>query len=231
MSLARFSGDHCSRLACLHIHQNKGGAMRYHAHSSVILSTLAALVTLAGCDRNRPDDYQVESASGTVALDEATWIRDSLRSDALIMGALRATHLMEIEASQVARIRASHVDVRTFATQMIDDHQGLIKRADSLAKVLDIKLLDPPDAIEEIHDRKIDSLRKLTADTSRIASPFDRAFMDQQVRAHRQVLDLIDTAIERAQRSELKTALEKEVRPAVMRHLQHAETLQLKVAA
>ncbi len=204
--------------------------MQNHAHSSVVLAAAIAMAfAVAGCERSR-NDYQTESASGTVALDEATWIRDSLRSDALIMGALRATNSMEIEASLVAQTRASHADVRSFATQMIEDHKRLIRRADSLAKVLGIILLDPPDAIGQIHERNVDSLRNANRDTGTVASPFDRAFMEQQVNAHRSVLDLIDTAIERAQRSELKTALEKEVRPAVLSHLRRAEALQIKVA-
>ena len=203
--------------------------MRNQSHSAVFFALAAAgLGALVACERSRTNGYQMDSAAGTV-VDEAEWIRDSVRTDALIIGALHETHEMEIDASQAARVRASDSEVRMFATEMIADHKRLDERADSLAKVLEISRQNPPDAVEDKHDREIDSLRMIGKDTGTIASAFDRAFMEQQVKAHRSVLDLVDVAIERAQRPQLKAALQNEVRPAVVSHLQRAQAIQKRI--
>ncbi len=203
--------------------------MHSQPYSTVLFAAVAlALGALAACENSKTNEYQMESAAGTV-VDEGEWIRDSMLTDASIMGALQEASEAEIDASEVAKNRASDSEVRMYAMRMIEDHKRLDDRGDSLAKALDINVKAPPDVLEDMHDAEIDSLKKIDKDTSSTASAFDRAYIDHQVRAHRQVLDLVDLAIERAERPELKTALQNEVRPAVASHLQRAEAMQKRI--
>jgi putative membrane protein len=205
--------------------------MRGQTHPAMLFAATAALGALVACDQNqnRSNELRMDSAAGTV-VDEEAWIRDSMRTDATIMGVLHEANKAEIDASQLAKSRASDTEVKTFASQMIDDHKRLDERADSLLDALDINRANLPDAIEDAHERDLDSLKKVDNDTSTMASSFDRAFIGQQVRAHRHVLELVDMAIQRAERAEVKNALQNEVRPSVASHLQRAEAIQKRIA-
>ncbi len=63
------------------------------------------------------------------------------------------------------------------------------------------------------------------------AGPFDAAYVAQQVAAHARTLALVDAAIQRAEKAELKTALETQVRPKVAEHLRMAQELQARIGA
>ena len=79
------------------------------------------------------------------------------------------------------------------------------------------------------------SLRKSDADADRDAlkgkkgADFDRAYVDDEVKAHQQVLDTIDNQLlPNAQNPELKQLITS-VRPVIAQHLDHAKQLQMVV--
>jgi putative membrane protein len=212
----------------------KGGTMPKQAHSTVLFAAAAvALGALAACERNdmnanRTDSaaLRMDSASGTL-MDEHAWTRDSMRTDGTIMGWLHEANEAVIVAGDVAKDRASDSVVRTFANQMVMDHKRLDDRGDSLARTLDIDIVEPHDVVEDAFDRGVDSLKKIDRDSATMA--FDRAYIAQQVSAHTQVLAMVDSAIARAQNEQFKAALQKDVRPAVAGHLQRAEAIQRRL--
>ena len=66
--------------------------------------------------------------------------------------------------------------------------------------------------------------------TSLKGAAFDKAYVDQEVTYHQQVIDALDkTLIPNATNEELRALLVK-VRPAFVAHLEHAKRLQTSVA-
>ena len=105
---------------------------------------------------------------------------------------------------------------------MITDHTAVNKQAAALAKKLKVK----PE--ESDTSRSLKSAAKETrGKLSKLkGAEFDKAYIDNEVAYHQQVLDAIDkTLIPSAQNAELKDLIVK-VRPAIAAHLEHAKQIQ-----
>jgi putative membrane protein len=66
-------------------------------------------------------------------------------------------------------------------------------------------------------------------DSTAAGAGFDRAYIEQEVAAHRAVKDLLDQAAGAADNADLKAAIGK-ASPIIARHLSEAEKLQQKLA-
>src|SRR5207253_168077 len=120
----------------------------------------------------------------------------------------------------------SSKEVKAFGKQMVTDHTGVNKQAAALAKKLGVTPEDNAtskslEAGGEANLKKLHGLK---------GKEFDKAYVDNEVTYHEQVLDAIDkTLIPNAKNAELK-ALIVNVRPAIEAHLQHAKSLQATLA-
>ena len=94
--------------------------------------------------------------------------------------------------------------------------------AGALAKKLGVKPEDS-DTSKSLKKAAADTAKKLKALKG---AQFDKAYVDNEVLYHQQVLDAIDKVlIPNADNAELKGLIEK-VRPAIAAHLEHAKHLQ-----
>jgi putative membrane protein len=147
-------------------------------------------------------------------------------NDAQIAAIVVAANQVDIDAGQLAAKNASNAEVRKFGQQMVTDHTGVNKSAVDLVTRLKVtpQENDTSKALKAGGDKNIAKLKSLQG------AAFDKAYVDQEVAYHTQVLEALDkTLIPNASNADLKALLVK-VRPAFVAHLEHAKSLQKSLA-
>ena len=143
-------------------------------------------------------------------------------SDPQIAHIVVTANQIDIDAGKIAKSKSKNKEVQEFAQRMITDHTAVNKQASALVKKLKVK----PE--ESDTSRSLKSAAKQTAAKLKglKGAAFDKAYADNEVAYHQQVLDAIDKVlIPSAQNAELKGLIEK-VRPAIQAHLDHAKHIQ-----
>jgi putative membrane protein len=147
-------------------------------------------------------------------------------TDAQIAAIVVTANQVDIDAGKLAQSNGGSADVRKFGEQMVGDHTGVNKAAGDLAKKLN---LTPEEnatskSLKTAGEKNIAKLKTLKG------AAFDKAYIDNEVAYHQQVLDALDkTLIPNAKNAELN-ALLKKVRPAFVKHLEHAKQIQSSLA-
>jgi len=147
-------------------------------------------------------------------------------NDAQIASIVVTANQVDIDAGKLAQSRATNDEVKAFARLMVTDHTAVNKSATDLANRLKVTPQDNPtsESLKSGGDKNLAHLRTLTGRS------FDKAYVDQEVAYHQQVIDALDkTLIPGAANAELKALLIK-VRPAFVAHLEHAKRLQASMA-
>ena len=142
-------------------------------------------------------------------------------TDPQIAAIVVTANQIDIEAGKLAKSRSKNKEVQQFAQQMITDHGAVNKKASDLVMKLKVK----PE--ESDTSRKLKSDAKATENKLKAlkGADFDKAYADNEVAFHQQVLDAIDkTLIPNASNAELKGLIEN-VRPAFAAHLDHAKMI------
>jgi putative membrane protein len=136
---------------------------------------------------------------------------------------LAATDSAELRPSRLALEKAEDPRVQAFARRMLADH-GMLE--DSL-RALDARqhIVPAPGAAS----RALDAETARTLQTlERLSGPaFDRRYVQAMVASHQKALGTIDSALlPSAKDPEVRTYLERTVRPVVAAHLEEARALQ-----
>jgi putative membrane protein len=142
--------------------------------------------------------------------------------DAQIASIVVTANQVDIDAGKLASSRATNPDVKKFGQQMVTDHTGVNKQATELVTKLHVTPKDNPTAqsLKAEGQKNVAHLKTLKG------AAFDKAYVDNEVTYHQQVLDALDkTLIPSASNAELKALLVK-VRPAFVAHLEHAKQIQ-----
>jgi putative membrane protein len=129
---------------------------------------------------------------------------------------------VDIDAGKLAQSMGSSADVKKFAAQMVTDHSGVNKQAVELVTKLKVTPEDNPtsQSIKSGGEKNVANLKTLKG------AAFDKAYIDNEVAYHQQVLDAVDKVlIPNAKNPELNALLVK-VRPAFVAHLEHAKHVQ-----
>ncbi len=129
----------------------------------------------------------------------------------------------EIMTSKVALTKATNPDVRKFAQQMIAAHTQMISKRNALGKAQNLH----PEAGAK--DSSGDAAKKMVAMLQ--AAPkaaFDTAYINGQVMAHSNTLQMVQKAEGQAQNAGLKQMLH-QAQPDIQRHLDEAKALQGKL--
>ena len=143
-------------------------------------------------------------------------------NDAQIASIVVTANQVDIDAGKLAAERGSNPEVKAFGKQMVTDHTGVNKSATDLAAKLKVTPQDNPtsQSLKNGGEKNIANLKKLEG------AAFDKAYIDNEVTYHQQVLDALDKPlIPGANNAELKALLVK-VRPAFVAHLEHAKKIQ-----
>ena len=112
---------------------------------------------------------------------------------------------IDIAAAKQALARSHNKAVRSFAQEMVRDHQAVNDKALSLVKKLHVTPQDNPtsDALSKQAKATLDKLSHLSG------SAYDRAYVDNEVAYHKTVNGALEkTLIPSAKNGELKSLLE-----------------------
>ena len=130
--------------------------------------------------------------------------------------------LAEVEVSQLALERSKNAQVKSFAQMMVDDHSKANKELSSVAAS---KNLQVPTAVTPQQEAALDKLR------TKSGTAFDRAFVTQMERDHKNAVDLFQKA---AAAKSLDTNLRdfaKTTLPTLRHHRQEADRLNSEVGS
>lgn len=143
-------------------------------------------------------------------------------SDQEIGEILKTVNEVEIDAAKAAKSRASNPEVKQFAKDMETAHEDNNKEAKTVFKKADID----PKRNDVAKTLKKDAKDKLSELKKKKGAEFDKAYIDNQITMHQQVLnDLDQKFIPAAKNPEFKTFLET-TRAHVQEHLSKAQQIQ-----
>lgn len=145
-------------------------------------------------------------------------------SDAEVIGVTKAANDGEVQMAELALKKASAIDVKQFAGVMKAKHQKALQGDKSLEAKTKIQAVES-DVSEYL---KSDTDKTLAELRDKSGGDFDRAYIDAQVKAHKDVLTALDNRlIPSAENGEVKAMLG-EMRRTVADHLTKAEAIQSK---
>jgi putative membrane protein len=162
---------------------------------------------------------------------------------------LHAVNQHEIQMGNLARDRALSEQVKNYGETLVQDHQQLDRAVTSLAERNDITLPNAqataagesaggtaPNQAEQSSAKPVSQLEKMQkmqkmqqAQMRRLESSsgaqFDREFLSGMVQGHQQAIQMVRTARNQAQNTELKSLLS-DALPTLQQHLDMAQRLQ-----
>jgi len=124
--------------------------------------------------------------------------------------------MYEIQAAQIAEKRSKNPDVKAFAAMMVKDHTASSKAMKPVAQAAG---QTPATSLDNRRQGFIDHLNQASD------ADFDKTYIDQQVAAHKEALDLLNGYAKDGSDAGLKAAAAKTV-PMVQKHLDRATQIQ-----
>lgn len=198
-------------------------------HALVPAAWLA--LSLAACgDRERsaavqdtvPAGPETGMAADTMPADTAG--ASATLTDANIVALLDEANKADSAAGALAVNKATGKEVKDFAKLMMSEHHALREAGQQLAKKLNVTpappATDPVKSLAESETKALESTPK--------GPEFDRVYIEQEIAAHKAVLDLAENAHGQAQNEQLKALIE-QAKPVIQKHLDQAEQLQDKL--
>jgi len=200
---------------------------RVLSRHAIVPAAWLAVLSLAGCgDRDRstmardtaPAGPETGMATDTASADAAG--KSAPLTDANIVALLDEANKADSAAGALAVKKASSKAVKDFAHLMMGEHHALREQGQQLAKQLKVTpeppANDPVTPLAKIETSALESTPK--------GPEFDRVYIEQEVAAHKAVLDLAENAHEQAQNEQLKALIEK-AKPVIQKHLDQAEKI------
>ncbi len=124
--------------------------------------------------------------------------------------------MFEVQAGQVAILKASNPDVKAFGQQMVMDHG---KANDQLETVAQAQGFEMPVELGEKYQEKIQKLNDASQDD------FDREYMNMMVEDHQEDVKKFKEMEEKVENPELKSWVSQTL-PVLQSHLERAEALE-----
>jgi putative membrane protein len=158
---------------------------------------------------------RVDSAAGSLAK-RGGW------TSASTIGYAAAAGVGEIKESELAARKATTPAVKAFARQVAADHRTMGTELKALATKLKVT---PDTADDDVHDvikHTNDDIKDLT--DKKPGVDWDQAYIDNQIKDHKDVLDKLQDAAKNTNDPELRAALEKAT-GKVQQHLTKAQDI------
>lgn len=124
--------------------------------------------------------------------------------------------MAEVQMGQLASQRAQSQAAREFANRMIADHTPANQRLMSLARSMNV---ETPAELDFKHRRMMKKLER--ADAAEV----DREYIKSQVKAHEQMIELMEKQMESGENQQLKQYAS-EMLPVLREHLQMAQRIE-----
>jgi putative membrane protein len=201
-------------------------------------AALALTVALSGCGdrKGAANGGETGSAGSTSSADTGTagMAADTgsmaaagagALTDANIVALLDEANRSDSAAGALALPKATSPAVKQFAKLMMKDHHALRVEGQQVAKKAQITPSAPAnDPLAPLVQQETSTLQSTPK-----GAQFDRAYIEQEVAAHRAVNELLDKAKSEAQNDQLKALIGK-AQPVIQRHLNRAESIQKKLS-
>jgi putative membrane protein len=126
-----------------------------------------------------------------------------------------SSDMFEIKSSQMALKASASADVKSFAQQMINDHTKASKKLKTAAAGEKIKV---PVKADDKHQAMLAALE------GKKGADFDRAYMEEQTKAHDEAVALFSSYAETGDEPKLK-AFAADTLPKLKTHQEHAKKL------
>ena len=185
----------------------------------VIWAAGAGLLALAAC--NRADEPATDAGlNNDMALNEAdanAMAAAVPASASEFVDKAAASDLYEIEAGKLAAEKASDAAIKSFGQMLSADHaksSADLKAAAAKAE----PAVTPPTALPADKQAKVDALKAASG------AEFDRLFVEQQIEAHSQALELLNSYAAGGDSQPLKEFAAKTA-PVIQAHLDRALSL------
>jgi putative membrane protein len=180
-------------------------------------STIAQ--TPAGAPTTQPAGSSTPASKQTTATSRSN--TSLARGDRDFMMKAAQSDVAEIQGGQVAKEKASSDAVKKFADKMVTDHTKTSGQMKTMAESRSVALPTTPSAKDERDMKKMSGMS---------GADFDRAYMDSQVRAHRDAVSLFRKESKSGKDAELKSFAANTL-PALEEHLKMATDLSKTVNA
>jgi putative membrane protein len=201
-------------------------------------AALALAVALGGCgDRkgganggetgSAGSTSSADTAGGGMAADTGSMARAGATTltDANIVALLDEANRADSAAGALALPKATSPAVKRFAKLMMSEHHALRVQGQQLAKKEQITPSAPAnDPVAPLAEKETSTLQSTPK-----GPQFDRAYIEEEIAAHRAVNELLDQAKGEAQNDQLKALIGK-AQPVVQKHLNMAESIQKKLS-
>ena len=181
------------------------------------------VLSLAACgDRDRAE---VARDTAPVAGPETGMTADTTPAaapltDANIVALLDEANMADSAAGALASTKATNKAVKDFARLMMSEHHALRKQGQQLATKLNVTPAPPAnDPIKPLAQNE-----KAALESTPKGAEFDRVYIEQEITAHKAVLDLAENAQGQAQNEQLKALIE-QAKPVIQKHLDQAEKI------
>ncbi|HVP14383.1 MAG TPA: DUF4142 domain-containing protein [Terriglobales bacterium] len=147
-------------------------------------------------------------------------------SDANIAAIVTTANKVDIQNAREAERISKNPKVLEFARRMTTDHTAANRQAMDLAKRLN--LTPKPDALSRSLETSGTQTRSRMM--SMTGASFDRAYIDNEVKLHESVLNVIDnTLLPNVQNADLKKLIQ-DTRPVIEEHLRMAKDVQSQLS-
>ena len=146
--------------------------------------------------------------------------------DPTIIAIFDAANTYDIETGTLALQKSHDKEVRAQAQQFSNDHTAVRQQGRDLAKKLGVKPTPPKE-----NPLAPDHLKAMKELRAKSGAAFDRAYADEEVRYHQQVLDAVNSTLLPAIHNDQLRAFVQKVGPAFQGHLEAAKQLQKTLAA
>ena len=158
---------------------------------------------------------RVDSAAGSLAK-RGGW------TSASVLGFARAASNGEIREGELAERKATTPAVKAFARQMVADHRTLLSDGKALATKLKVTPDTADDDVRDVTKHGSDDIKDLT--DKKAGLDWDEAYIDNQIKDHKDVLDKLQDASKNTTDPDLRAALEKAT-GKVQEHLTKAQDI------
>jgi len=145
-------------------------------------------------------------------------------SDANIVALLDEANMADSAAGALAATKATSPDVKAFGKMMMTEHHALRVQGQQLAKRLNITPAPPAeDPLKPAAESEMSTLKSAPK-----GAQFDQTYIEQEIAAHKLVLDVAEKGHDAAQNDDLKKLIE-QAKPVIEKHLNQAEEIQKKL--
>ena len=170
----------------------------------------ALMFTWVSCGDGRQDSAEVAEDQNEETVD------NKKEDDAEFAVEAADAGLLEVQLGTMALTKASSPEVKQFAQKMVDDHTNANNELKALAQQKNITL---PTTMGNEHQRKYDNFNDKTGED------FDKEYIDQMVKDHKEVIDEFEDQAEEGNDPELKSWASSKL-TALRHHLTEAERIQ-----